>query len=807
MKKIILLIALCLLSVGVFLQAQQSFLTLVSSPGAYASSIPEDIAVKPNRATTDGGTYSTDVIAKAIDGDLNTMYHSSGNGFTTPIKLTFWFETAPVDIDYIIYYPRTSGSNGNFKEVEVWYRQAGGVAVKYDDYNFQGSASPSVITFASTLTNIDQIQFVVKSGEGESGKQFASCAEMQFFRNNPNTFDPTTIFADAICSELKPGITLNDIQAIGSEFFRDLALKLFQGAYDKTFRVDTFIASRNPALDAARLKTAKYGIMDNPTGIAVRANDVLVVLVDGIPNGQSVSLKVQDLQYTSSPSTRSDYYNSFNHGPEFVLRNGINKLTLPATLVGDGLGYVRYYYSGDTRPAPVKLHITGGRVNGYFDSSKPGATNATAQTLINNAVAPVFDLKGKYTVATFKVEDFKAQCNNRAKDVIDIYDRIVWLEWKFMGLLSPAEGGTGFGGRHDTRAYFVYQRMPDGVGANASDYRTAYPDANVVSPNWILNENGYDDAGCYNGSWVFGHEHGHVNQTRPAFKWAGTTEVTNNLHSIYVQTHIGDYFSSHYSATMNRMQKESQGEYVNRYEKAFNWFFADRGVNDNVIDNERPHSLNDDNECFNKMTVFWQLHLYLTEVLGMNGTHGNGFYEDIYEHYRQNMSTIEAAAKQTPGLIGKENAGYYQSYFVKLVSEKANLNLEDFFRKWGFLALVDGNVSDYGTSPFKVTTADTTDILTAIRAYPKLQIAIEYLTDANVSIYRNSRALVTGSNRTGNTIPYGWTNAVAFEIREGGPNGLIKYVLTTARALPSLFNPATHKIYAVGYDGERREIL
>ncbi|GHT01270.1 hypothetical protein AGMMS49525_01530 [Bacteroidia bacterium] len=806
MKKIILFTALCLLSVGVFLQAQQSFLTLVSSPGAYFASIPEDIYIQPGSATSDGGQYSSDAISKAIDGDMSTMYHSSGNGFTSPVTLSFLFEPVPADIDYIVYNPRTSGSNGNFKEIEVWYRQKGGTNVKYGNYDFAGSASPSVINFSSTLTNIDRIQIIVKSGVGDGNKQFASCAEMQFFRKNPSAFDTSTIFADAVCSELKPDINLSHIKLINNDFFRDLALKLLQGTYDKAFRVDSFAAYRNPVSDATRLKTAKYGIMDNPTGIAVRANEKLVILVDGIPDGQSVSLKVQDLEYTSDAATRPNYYNSFNHGPEFVLHNGINKLTMPATLVGDGLGYVRYYYTSATRPAPVKLHIIGGRVNGYFDSSKSGASNATAQTLLNKAVTPVFDLKGQYAVATFKVEDFKAQCNNRMKDVIDIYDRIVWLEWKFMGLLSPAEGSTGFGGRHDTRAYFVYQRMPDGVGANASDYRTAYPDANVVNPNWILNENGYDNSGCSQGSWVFGHEHGHVNQTRPGLRWAGTTEVTNNLHSIYVQTQLPVYFpASQYSATKNRMQKEAQGEYVNRYEKAFNWFFADRGVNDNVVNNERPHSLNDNSECFNKMVVFWQLHLFLTEVLGMTGTNGNGFYEDIYEHYRLNMSTIEAAAKNTTGLIGQENNGYYQSYFVKLMSEKANLNLEDFFRKWGFLALVDGNVVDYGSSPFKVTTADTTALLADIRRYTKPQVAIEYLTDANVNIYKDQLALVTGSNYTGSRIPSGWTNAVAYEIREAS-TGFIKYVLTTARVLPSFFNPDTHKIYAVGYDGERREI-
>ena len=36
-------------------------------------------------------------------------------------------------------------------------------------------------------------------------------------------------------------------------------------------------------------------------------------------------------------------------------------------------------------------------------------------------------------------------------------------------------------------------------------------------------------------SWGPSHEVGHSNQTRPGLKWTGMTEVTNNIHSMYMQ--------------------------------------------------------------------------------------------------------------------------------------------------------------------------------------------------------------------------------------------------------------------------------
>lgn len=172
-----------------------------------------------------------------------------------------------------------------------------------------------------------------------------------------------------------------------------------------------------------------------------------------------------------------------------------------------GLGYIRYYYQGSSQPTDIKVNFYGGTVNGYFDSQKHTASDWSR--LRNAATNTFFDLKGKYATVTLPRQYINTYASTRGLDLINIYDEIVRLEWKYMGLLPEPEG---FGGKHRSESIcFVYMAMPEGVGANASDYRTAYPDPRIADPAYILNESG----NSRDMIWVFGHEHGHVNQTRP----------------------------------------------------------------------------------------------------------------------------------------------------------------------------------------------------------------------------------------------------------------------------------------------------
>ena len=77
------------------------------------------------------------------------------------------------------------------------------------------------VTFDQTI-QAKSFRFIVKSGSGD-GQGFASCAEMEFFAKNPVNFDYSTLFTDASCSELKTGITEDDIAQCEYPFFKNIA--------------------------------------------------------------------------------------------------------------------------------------------------------------------------------------------------------------------------------------------------------------------------------------------------------------------------------------------------------------------------------------------------------------------------------------------------------------------------------------------------------------------------------------------------------------------------------------------------------
>jgi hypothetical protein len=149
---------------------------------------------------------------------------------------------------------------------------------------------------------------------------------------------------------------------------------------------------------------------------------------------------------------------------------------------------------------------------------------------------------------------------------------------------------------------------------------------------------------------------------------------------------------------------------------------------------------------------------------------------------------------------------------VELVCQKANLNLVDFFQKTGFL-------QPYSSGSFLVSEAMVSAAINNINGYPRPTQVMEYITDANVPIFKGRLPLQTGGgaevkNGLFASPPDGWTNAVAFEVREGGVEGDIKRIYTVDNNVTSqpfnsngfLFDVSAHRLYAVGHDGERREV-
>jgi hypothetical protein len=643
MKKLILYI-LSLTGIMNLANAQEPFLNLVPSVNAVAESVPADKLVRPSWATTTS-VQSGEGIPRAYDGDMSTLYHSSWSNTQFPVTLDFIFDRSASQIDYLVYYPRTTtNTNGNFKAFELWYslRDDNRPMVKYGDYDFKGSSTPSLIQFDSPLIAPDTIRFVVKSGE--SG--FVSCAEMGFYSRD-TSIDLSfleDIFTDSSCSELKPDVTIEDIQALSNPFFRKLALDLQSENYDNEFRVQEYEAYPDPAIMAKRNKTGKYGMRDNPTGIYALENQELVVLVGETDNENLPSLFIQKPW-------------GIINGTSYLLHKGINKISP----THEGLIYMLYYTPEGTEN-PVKINIATGNVNGYYDRAihtDPGDW----KRLLAKATYPFFDMKGRYAILSMETQAYRTACPDDGPEVVDLYDDLVYSEQAF-------EGMAAYNKMNPTRMLLVPGEMNPGVAAYATDYVTAYGKGSQLEMLSVAKLKDVDQRSTTGGvAWMLAHEIGHVNQTRPGLKWHGMTEVTNNILSQYITIKWG---------VRSRLQDEMIKNGKNRYEVA----------EDEIVKAGLAHNAHSDVFC--KLAPFWQLKLYMIDVLGKTD-----FYKDVYEKVRVNPDPGAAYGCTVDGMCQLE--------FVRLVCEVSQLDMTEFFTDWGFLTPCDVSIDDYSKKTFTVS--------------------------------------------------------------------------------------------------------
>ncbi len=715
------------------------FITQKAQEG-YSGSSKDDIK-DDIRVTVKGGKASSyqggEEIEKSFDNDFSTIYHSNWNNRGTdyfPITLEYYFE-GQESIDYLVYHPRPDGhTNGNFKEVEIWVAtETEPTLKKWTDVDFKGSGSATRVTFEEPVLDPKTVRFVVKSGAGD-GQGFASCSEMEFYRKNPENFNPSLIFSDLTCSKLKPGINLNDIKEIPNKLYRDIALYLFNGQYPSEFRIQEYRAWPHPDDWAKENKTSTLSLLDNPTGISISQGEDLIVFV-GDTHGHSLSLKLQDLD-----KAEGDGYNNASFYP---LSSGVNKLK-PRN---KGLGYI-FYHTPDYKSAPpVKVHFATGEVNGYFDSQKHSASEWSR--LLNGAVNKHFDLLGEYAHLTFETEAFRSHAKNSGPQLIDRYDDLVRLEQEFMGLMKYNRPTVNRAYFHVMYTSFMY----------ATSYRTAY---HASTQSTILNHETLKKS-----PWGPAHEMGHTLQTRPGFLWLGMTEVTNNVHSLYVQTQWGN---------PSRIESEDMGRYNNRYEKAYHNSFVKK----------TPHPGEEDVFC--KLVSLWQLQLYFANAKG---------FTDMYKDFCERIRT--SPNQPTPG--------EQQLDFVRAICDITETDLTRFFTRWGYLSPFDDELDDYGKRRFTVTRKQVDDLIAEIGAknYAPVTEAIEYICDSNWQLFRDKLPVQKGTaTKNGAKITMsGWKNVVAYKVYEGD-----NLVFVSNWGSFMLDNPATSntKVYAVAYNGDKTEV-
>ncbi len=696
-------------------------------------------------------------IERSWDGDMSTLYHSPWSGPANfPVTLEYRFKT-PEDVDYIVYKPRQDAENGLFGEFELFVAtEAKPEYVKVGDYDFQMSFSPSTILFDERIEGATAFKFSVKSG----GNDFVSCAEMEFYRYGDNSLAAySNIFADEVFSELRTGVTREQIGKMDNEFFQTIALALLDGKYEKEFRVQEYEPYPSLKETSQALKIGNYNSFENPTGIYFSSGTDAVVIV-GDTGGENLSLRIHNF--------------SNNSDDTFVLRTGINKLSVR----NNGLGYISYYTLNWKSAAPVKIHIASGKVNGYFDLAKH--TSADWRRLIDGAVSTYFDLKGKWVNLAYTTEDLRAYCTD-GYELMQIYDELITMEHEIMGLVKyNLRPKNHMFARTVASGYFA-----DGIG---------------VGIDKSSMQGAVDVSMIRNNIWGPAHEFGHVNQIRPGLKWLGTTEVTNNVYSALVSYHYtGKISLETEDCHIDTNGNHELGGRMNCFltygvARGEPWMFQ-------FGQDKMTGYAETGGDLFVKLCPLWQLMLYYRLSDGAPWQKPD-WYADVAQIVRE---TDDADFTN----------GQHQLNFMRNTMDVLGQNLTDFFITAGMLKPIDKTFDDYGTGTITITEEDVEELVKYAEKYPKpASPVIYYISSQSLPAYVKQLPVEgtfgTGITDNGNdtfTISHNiWKNVAVFETYRGETLDRVAMVGTDSpdRSTTLVRYPAgSTRIEAVAWDGTR----
>ena len=487
------------------------------------------------------------------------------------------------------------------------------------------------------------------SGNAQSAKELS------------DVYRDLSVFETPLAVSLKKNVKKKDIDKIGNAQLKEVALALQKKAYNPQYRLATYKAWLTPTTLGQQLMIGDgYSKYEGITGIYLPVGKH-VVLVDGIANGKEIGLLVPNWNRHAPEGINPDKDPAGwgIHSQNFVLRNGVNIIEVKDH---DGLAYIDYYSDTPEKESKVQVHFAGGKVNGYFDVARNN--NEDWNRLIDNAVYPVIDARGKHIQIAYPAEACKKYAYGRGTELIANYDSLVYRQHRILSLIKYDKVPENHILARVNYNYYMF-RDGDGVAYMGTNPGNAMP--LVVDPARVIK-----DDPC----WGFSHEVGHVHQLRPYFNWGGLGEVSNNIFSLYGTTSFGN--------------KSRVSEQKN-YQKA----------RDSIIAKKICYL--QDPDVFNRLVPFWQLQLYFTGA-------GNNpdFYPDLFEAFRKQGNPERRGQRGTRRAGGGwgdrgENPAFYQLNFVKTACEVGKTDLTDFFDKYGFFYVGKFNYDDYGSYNYDMT--------------------------------------------------------------------------------------------------------
>jgi len=477
-------------------------------------------------------------------------------------------------------------------------------------------------------------------------------------------------FTDPSCRQLKASVTPKDLGRFRSELLKTVAAGMLKGTYDKTYRAASYEAypSRRQLNRVLKLNNG-FSRYENITGMCLGAGEHVVFVGD--PAGRKLSLWIPDWMRKPAKGIKptKDPNGWGLHKQVIALEKGLNVIRAKK----GGLAYVSYFDDHAEKAPAVCVHFPTGKVNGFFDASKH--TNADWNRLLDQAVSPILDARGRHIQVAYPVRWFNTYTRGKGVELIRNYDAMLHHHYTLMGLVKYKKVPRN---RILARVNFNYYMFRDGDGVaylgNKGTMRM------VADPNVVI---------VGDPCWGFCHEVGHVLQMRPQMTWGGLTEVSNNIFSLYTGMKMG-----------NRSRIQRQKNYAS--------------ARKSIIEARPKRSYLAVRNVFDRLVPFWQLHLHFSRK-------GQGdFYADVMEAMRRRDDA------------GRGNDSIRNQFeFIKICCDVGKRDLTDFFEKWGFFWVGTLTVNDYRKYEFKITQqmVDETKAYIAKKKYKKPAVDITRVED------------------------------------------------------------------------------
>ena len=440
--------------------------------------------------------------------------------------------------------------------------------------------------------------------------------------------------------------------------------------YEKYFRIQEYQAYSHPqkwANDNKLMPTnfGQYSQLTNPTGITIPEKELVLLFVNN-DTPEKCFLQAELVQGKNKTGTT------------FNLHKGVN------TIYANELSHLYINYMMDdvnlkyTELPKIRIHVEGGRANGYFDATK--MKNEDWNKLRDLKQYGFFNddvirLKSKHTIHSLSLSGVEEQqkqgnwiYNGVDKGITGVLEKWDWVHEIEQDFFRPEQ----FAGRFNCLMFNT-----DAAGLYAFPYGTFI---GTVSTTFSYKEwakgGQYDDGGNL---WAVVHETGHHYQK--LFNLARCLESSNNLWSNIALWKRG--------ASVSRLQAPQK--LFNRFNnKNYSWLDMDLG---------------------DRTRMYWQLWLYYVEL-----GHKPNFFKDLFAKFRENP-------------INFSNAKTDYLRFAQYCSEIAQEDLTEFFDFYGFFNKVGNNVTykynddfydkAYGGATINISQEDIDACKTAMAKFPQ----------------------------------------------------------------------------------------